>query len=206
MSHSAETCTPAAAYPLHLDALVHDALRRVLRAGHSAVDATAGNGYDTLFLARQVGPHGLVWAFDVQQQALDAAAARLAAVQEPLATVRFIHDGHEHAGSYLPEVVPAGQELMAVVFILGYLPRTDKRVTTSAATTLAAVTQLLPRMAAGGVMALHAYTGQEGGVAEVAALEELCASLPYTQWSALHTVTRNKTLRPEHVFLLQRHV
>ena len=35
--------------------------------GDIAVDATAGNGHDTLFLANLVGNDGYVYAFDVQQ-------------------------------------------------------------------------------------------------------------------------------------------
>lgn len=39
---------------------------QVLRPGDVAVDATAGNGHDTLFLAQAVGPSGTVYAIDVQ--------------------------------------------------------------------------------------------------------------------------------------------
>ena len=39
-------------------AQVHDLVRRVLRPGDVAVDATVGNGQDTLFLAECVGPTG----------------------------------------------------------------------------------------------------------------------------------------------------
>jgi len=49
-----------------------------LRPGDSAIDATAGNGYDTAFLANTVGPHGHVYAFDLQQKALTATKSHLA--------------------------------------------------------------------------------------------------------------------------------
>ena len=39
---------------------------QVLRPGDMAVDATAGNGADTLALARMVGPDGVVHGIDVQ--------------------------------------------------------------------------------------------------------------------------------------------
>ena len=47
------------------------------RAGDAVVDATAGGGVDTLFLARLVGPDGRVFAFDVQAEALDRTRQRL---------------------------------------------------------------------------------------------------------------------------------
>lgn len=58
-------------------ACAHDWVERVLVPGDSAVDATAGNGYDTLFLARLVGPSGHVHAFDVQAAALEETRRRL---------------------------------------------------------------------------------------------------------------------------------
>ena len=61
----------------HLD-VAKDHVAEALRPGDRAVDATAGNGHDTAFLAEAVGTAGGVWAFDVQPRALDAAAALLA--------------------------------------------------------------------------------------------------------------------------------
>jgi tRNA G37 N-methylase Trm5 len=49
-----------------------------LLPGSVAVDATAGNGHDTLFLAGAVGPSGRVYAFDIQPAALEATSALLA--------------------------------------------------------------------------------------------------------------------------------
>ena len=45
-------------------------LLQVLESGCIAIDATAGNGYDTVFLSRQVGIAGHVFAFDVQKDAI----------------------------------------------------------------------------------------------------------------------------------------
>ncbi|MCI0666795.1 MAG: methyltransferase domain-containing protein, partial [Methylococcaceae bacterium] len=43
----------------------------VLRPGDIAIDATLGNGLDTLFLARGVGPEGIVYGFDIQPEAIE---------------------------------------------------------------------------------------------------------------------------------------
>lgn len=61
-------------------ACAHAFLREFIRPGGFAVDATAGNGHDTVFLCRAVGPQGRVLAMDIQQQAVDATNARLQSV------------------------------------------------------------------------------------------------------------------------------
>ncbi|NMA03525.1 MAG: SAM-dependent methyltransferase, partial [Clostridiales bacterium] len=50
---------------------VHYVLGGKISKGDVVVDATMGNGNDTLFLARCVGPNGSVFSFDIQQIALD---------------------------------------------------------------------------------------------------------------------------------------
>ena len=66
-----------AAAPIRLVAQVHRELEAVLREGDIAIDATAGNGHDTLFLAGAVGAAGRVWAVDCQKAALGATRDRL---------------------------------------------------------------------------------------------------------------------------------
>ena len=52
--------------------LARDALLRAVQPGDTVVDATMGNGHDTLFLAEQVGAEGRVYAFDIQESALES--------------------------------------------------------------------------------------------------------------------------------------
>lgn len=79
------------------------------------VDATAGNGNDTEFLCRMTGPGGKVYAFDIQEEALEHTRNRLeTAGLLPCAVL--IRDGHEHMQDYVKEPVSA------IVFNFGYLP------------------------------------------------------------------------------------
>ena len=55
--------------------LARDALLQAVNAGDTVVDATMGNGHDTLFLAEQVGPEGHVCAFDIQAGSVPAGIA-----------------------------------------------------------------------------------------------------------------------------------
>ena len=72
----------------------HHLLAQFLGNGQKVIDATTGNGYDTLFLAEAVGHSGLVYAFDIQEQALQK-TRELLAEHHCLQQVKLIHAGHE---------------------------------------------------------------------------------------------------------------
>ena len=55
----------------NLNLFAHYLVQKVLKPGDWAIDATAGNGKDTLFLAKTVTKSGQVFAFDIQDQALE---------------------------------------------------------------------------------------------------------------------------------------
>ena len=47
--------------------LAHQHIQKRLQDGAIVIDATIGNGHDTLFLARRVATTGLVYGFDIQK-------------------------------------------------------------------------------------------------------------------------------------------
>lgn len=155
--------------------LVHAALATAVRPGDVAVDATAGNGHDTVALARLVGTAGRVFAFDVQQVALDRTAARMHELG--FANVTLLLRDHAE----LRETIPAEHHgrLAAVVFNLGYLPLADKRITTRPVTTAAALRAAAELLRPGGLVSVLAYTGHAAGAEEIevvrAAFERLRA-------------------------------
>jgi predicted methyltransferase len=158
----------------------HRVIAEVLHSGDIAIDATVGNGHDTLFLANCVGATGKVYGFDIQQQALDSAYHRLEQAGQT-AQVSLYHAGHEVMAVLLPESV-VGQ-VKAVMFNLGYLPGGDKQRTTTTSTTLAALQTALSMLAPGGVISLLAYTGHPGGREEAELVKAWAASLPTDHFS-----------------------
>ncbi len=152
--------------------LSHLLLRRSLQAGDWVVDATVGNGHDTLFLAQIVGPKGCVFGFDVQEEALRTAKKRL----HGLAQVTLFHNGHEHLSDRLPK--SASDQLAAVMFNLGYLPGGDKAIVTRTETTLSAVEQALSKLKDRGLVTLVLYPGHPGGADEAEAVRSFAANLP----------------------------
>ncbi len=158
--------------------LVRDAqaaIAEILSAGDLALDATVGNGLDTLFLARAVGSSGRVWGFDCQPEALRRTEHRLSAAGV-LQRVSLQCAGHENIGSLLPSA--ARGRLRAVMFNLGYLPGGDRTQITGPASTLQALRVTLPLLAAHGRISVVAYTGHPGGAQEAAAVALWASSLP----------------------------
>ena len=83
----------AMAIPYVLDA-AHLLADRAIRRGDLTIDATVGNGHDTLFLVRSVGPEGRVVGFDIQRGAINETRRRMQA-DAPDTALHLIHAGHE---------------------------------------------------------------------------------------------------------------
>lgn len=130
-----------------------------LRAGDTAVDFTMGNGHDTEFLSKTVGEHGHVYAFDVQQQAVDSTAANLKKARCP-ENYTLILDSHHKVKEYVQGPIRAG------MFNLGYLPGSDKSVTTMRVTTMPAIEAAIDLLDHGGVLLVAVYPGHAEGDAE----------------------------------------
>ncbi len=137
--------------------------------GETVVDATAGNGNDTLFLSEHVGENGHVYAFDIQQQALDSTAARL---EDLMDRVTLVLDSHANVDQYVQS--PIG----GAMFNLGYLPYSeDLSIITKPDTTIAAIHKLLGLLKKDGLITISVYDGHEGGADERDALLAYVKSL-----------------------------
>lgn len=151
----------------------HQSVAERLQRGDVAIDATVGNGHDTVFLASTVGPSGSVYGFDVQPAALAATRRRLERVGLAPRVV-LIEAGHQEMTHRLPAEV-AGR-VGAVMFNLGYLPGSNRSVVTAPATTQAAVGSAVGLLRPGGIVSVLVYTGHPGGEAELALLQRESAA------------------------------
>lgn len=158
-----------------LTTLAQEAVAKVLQPGGRAIDATMGNGHDTLFLSRRLAPKGRVFAFDIQPPALTTTAARLRnAGLDRFTELRLC--GHEKMIARLPADWPG--TVSAIMFNLGYLPGGDKAVITRASTTLAALDQALQLLRPGGLLSLLLYRGHPGAQGETQAVLDWLDRLP----------------------------
>ena len=140
--------------------LSHFYLRERVRPGDLVLDATCGNGLDTLLLAELAGEGGRVWAFDLQHRAI-AATRELLQGKGRLDCVELI----QAAG------------LAAAVFNLGYLPGGADTLVTSPGSTVSALEQAARLLKPGGIITVSLYTGHAGGPEEALAVEGWGAAL-----------------------------
>lgn len=158
--------------------LADEAFERLVRPGDSVVDATLGTGQDCLKLCRLVGEGGKVYGFDVQSAALERTSELLRRHGLSGRAVLTLA-GHERMG----EFVPPGIRLAA--FNLGWLPGSDKRVTTLRETTLPALRAALSLLSGFGMAVLCVYPGHEEGRREEEALLAFAGGLPPNRYTVL---------------------
>ena len=149
----------------------HRAVADVVRLGDVVVDATLGNGHDSLFLAQCVGDGGQVFGFDVQEEAIRSTGKRLAEADIAESVCQLYLKSHAKMAEHVPDGV------RAVMFNLGYLPGGDKAMITRVDTSLAALVSALRLLAGGGVLTAMCYPGHEGGSEEALAVKDLLAGL-----------------------------
>ena len=160
--------------------------------GALAVDATVGNGYDTLFLAHRVGPKGKVLGFEVQKAAL-AGAREILKFTGSIDRVSLIHDSHARLADYLPP----GTAIAGAIFNLGYLPRGNRLIITQPETTIAALRAVLEHLAERGRLTLLVYREHEGGLPEYQQIRAFLEQLPVGEWMAEELVsTRDSPIAP----------
>ena len=152
----------------------HDLIRDRLRPGAVAVDATVGNGFDTLFLLQQVGPSGRVYGFDIQEKALASARSKISE-NGLLNGATLFQASHER----MSDLIPARHHgrIKACMFNLGYLPHGDKSIVTTPDSTIAALNAACNLLSARGMITVIAYLGHPGGGLETERVTEWCECL-----------------------------
>ncbi|MBL9154022.1 MAG: class I SAM-dependent methyltransferase [Verrucomicrobiales bacterium] len=183
--------------------LAHGLIATRLGPGAIAIDATAGNGHDTVFLADRVGPDGRVHAFDIQAAAITVTRQRCesAGVAD---RVRLWQACHSLLGEELRQAGEATESAGAIMFNLGYLPGSDKSCLTRADTTLAALRKALDWLAPGGLLTVVAYPGHAGGDEETAAVETWSAGLDQAAFAVATYRFLNQTNPPPRLVAVER--
>ncbi|WP_416190713.1 class I SAM-dependent methyltransferase [Neisseria sp. CCUG12390] len=182
---------------LNILPFVHQMLGNHLKNGDTALDGTAGNGCDTVFLADAVGEKGKVWAFDIQHQAIEQTKVRLES-ENLLNRVQLVHDGHQHINHYIR------QGLDAAVFNFGWLPGGDKSITTSSESSLDALNAVLALLNPGGIAVAVLYPGHDAGRVEARAIESWAEGLPQQEFAVLKYCFVNRQNHPPYVLAIEK--
>jgi len=172
-------------------------LEKIIEKGHVVIDATMGNGYDTVYLGNLVGETGKVYAFDVQEEALTSTRKKV--VRDNMEDrIELILDGHQNLDKYVKE------EVSCVVFNLGYLPRAKHMVITKPDTTLEAIKKSLELLKPNGIISIAAYIGHEGGLDEKNYICEYLDNLDQKQYNVLHMEFTNQINNPPQLILVEK--
>jgi len=179
-------------------------VRAYVKQGDTVIDATCGNGHDTLALA-EMGPARL-YAFDVQEQAVRATVSLLEAggFGDRLTDGSYIVQQLPHE-DLLPYFSASSRgTVKAVLFNLGYLPGGDKTITTEAETTLAAVRGAMDLITTDGLICVTMYSGHAEGKREKAALLDFAGEFDAGKWHTAYISMPNQKHDPPEILLITR--
>lgn len=180
----------------------HHLVSEILGPGDNAIDATAGNGHDTLFLLNHVGETGRVYSFDIQQEAIDSTHERLTDSRLNFNGVTLINSSHAEMDRHIPKECLGSVKV--IMFNFGYLPGGDHSITTKGETSRQAVTQALGLLQIGGRMVLTFYTGHPGGEEEAQQVTELLETLDPKKFVVLIYKFINLPNKPPYVIAVER--
>lgn len=155
-----------------------------------AVDATCGNGFDTLFLAKYFDE---VYAFDIQEKAINNTKE----ICKDFKNIHYILDSHENINKYVTTVD-------CVVFNLGYLPKGDKSLTTKEESTLSAVIKGLNLLTDHGVITIMVYEGHEEGFKEAKRLKEELPKINQKEYDVVKYEFVNQINYPPYLYIIQK--
>jgi len=180
--------------------LSHALLCQIVKPGMNVLDATCGNGYDSVLLASLLRGDGLLTVMDIQPEAIRATEERL--TEKGLFShleVKCIQDSHSNITQYFTEA-----SIDVCIFNLGYLPGGDKTITTQSAVTLEAVSKVLNCLKPGGVLFVLAYPGHPEGLVEKEALSAFFNLLPQKVYDVSFTSFVNQKGQPPVMWLIEK--
>ena len=172
--------------------MAHDFLAQFITKDDVVLDATMGNGHDTLFLAKLAKQ---VYAFDIQEQALQKTSQRLQ--EAGLTNVELLLLCHENVYEFASDV-------KAAIFYLGYLPTAYKSIITIPHTTIEALEKLCQMLVKGGRIAIMIYYGHEGGDIERDAVMDYVSQLPQQEYTATIYRTLNQINNPPFLVMIEK--
>ncbi len=156
--------------------LSHAHFKAHIKEGDTVVDATAGRGRDTLLLSELVGKRGAVFAFDIQEEAINSTKALLS--ENGRENVTLILDSHHKMGDYVKEAA-------AVVFNFGFLPCGDHSVFSHPDTSIKAIHAALSILKEDGFVSLCIYYGGDTGFEEHDAILSYLQSLDQKKYTVM---------------------
>jgi 16S rRNA G1207 methylase RsmC len=181
--------------------LAHHFWKKLLQEKDIVIDATCGNGKDSLVLAKLLHPlNGSLLCIDIQKQAIENTENLLKnEIPDFLPNVEFLHQSH----CKLPPISKE-QSLKLIVWNLGYLPKGDKSITTKTESTWESIAQGMETLSAGGVICITCYPGHLEGKKEQEHLLNNLSSLNPHLWCFTSFFWPNRHESPSLFFIQKK--
>lgn len=172
-----------------------------LKPGDCVIDATCGNGHDSLKLAQLVLTEkaGALLCIDVQDSALEATKERLKNSLPPPLFKKIIY--HKGCHAVFP---PLPNSPRLIVYNLGYLPGGNKSLTTEPVSTLTSLKCALNHLQRGGMLSITCYSGHETGEKEEKSVLSFAQSLSENQYQVVHHQWVNRTKAPSLLMIQKK--
>ncbi|MDN3504085.1 MAG: class I SAM-dependent methyltransferase [Rhabdochlamydiaceae bacterium] len=166
----------------HIDK-AHSLWKNHVKMGDTIIDATCGNGHDSLYLSNLLKESGTLYCIDIQKQAIIETQKRL----KSASNVQFLHQSHET----LPPCSPS-----LIVYNLGYLPGSDKQVKTVADSTLRSLEVSAKLLSVNGICSIMCYPGHTEGLTEQKEILNWAQNLECNQFRVSYLQWVNKANHP----------
>jgi 16S rRNA G1207 methylase RsmC len=172
--------------------IAHLFLSHLIKKDDILIDATMGNGHDTLFLANHAKK---VYAFDIQKQAIETTSLLLEKHQ--INNVDLILDSHENFSNYV-------RSFQGVIFNLGYLPHGDKSITTKAFSTIKTIDHMLSKLQQNGYMIIVVYPGHPEGRKESIEIDSYLNTLDTKNYKIIKTDLVHQNNHPPYIIWITK--
>lgn len=169
--------------------------------GDVVIDATVGNGHDTVFLAEIVGPNGHVFGYDIQEEAITNTKQKLLEKQL-LERVTLFQTSHSNILQTIPKKFHG--KIAGAMFNLGYLPGGNKEIVTKPQTTIEAIKETLSVLKSEGVIVLVIYHGHEEGKTERDAVLNYAKELDQNEAHVLEYRFINQKNNPPFIIAIEK--
>jgi hypothetical protein len=157
----------------------HAILASLITQDDIIVDATMGNGHDTLFLSTIAKE---VYAFDIQQDAINKTKEKVG----HLSHVHLIHDSHLHMFDYVKEF------------------KGNPSITTDADTTLQTLRLILPKLNKNGFIQIICYPGHPEGKIESEKLQAWKQELPIHHYQIIESHFVAEIHEPPYMLMIYK--
>lgn len=184
----------------HLD-LAHRYWKEILKPGDHAIDATCGNGKDTLILAKFLFSQSLessLIGIDIQAKAIARTRASLTShlSKKEYERVFLYHQSHATFPLYAHQV-----PIRLIIYNFGYLPGSDKSITTLKTSSLQSFQAALSLIIPTGAISATCYPGHPEGAQEEQGLLDYVRTLDPAHFSVSWHTWPNRKLSPSLLFI-----